>query len=298
MQEDLVRHRARHLCFVALATTIGATAGLAPRLLDRSATASPYDEDRSVTSLELPGDASENSRVPEAPIVAPPDRPAAAVERFLTAEVAGDFATSYAMLSRQDRVANVSASVWERRHATMPAVRRFRVARIDAAGSVSVAIDYEAVLDPVLGLVPAHAVAAFATRAEDGGHRVQFSETAITPLHLDPAGAALAAHRWVEAGRRCERPPNQWRGGLLGDGAAAVAPSLCGAPVTIADASKPFVDRNGVEPFVAAFGPEVGTWARTVSVDAGRIYGDLVLAPVGDEWIVIGAISSSSGTSG
>jgi hypothetical protein len=294
-----VRHRARHLCFVALAATIGATAGLAPRLLDRSATESIYDEDRSVTSLKLPGDASGTPRAIKGAIVAAPDRPVAAVEQFLAAEVAGDFATSYALLSRQDRAANVSASVWERRHATMPALRGFAGARVDGnAGAVSVAIDYDAVLDPVLGLVPAHAVAAFATRAEDGGHRVHFSETAITPLHLDPAGAANAAARWADASRRCASPPNQWRAELLGDGAAEVASSLCGARVTIADASQPFADRNGVEPFVAAFGSEVGTWARTVAVDDGRIASDLVLAPVGDEWIVIGAITSSSGNSG
>lgn len=294
-----MRTRARNLCFVALAGAIGAAAGVGPRLFDGPATASPYDEARSVTSLALPGDASGGTRSPEVAMVAAARHPVEAVERFLAAEIAGDFATSYGLLSRQDRAVNVSASVWERQHATMPAIREFHVSDSGASmGSVTVKIDYEAALDPVLGLVPGSAVAEFVTRAEDGGHRVHFSATTIMPVELEPAGAVAAAASWVEASRRCAPPRNQWRAGLLGDGATELADSLCRARVTTAGASEPFVDRNGIEPFVAAFGPEVGTWARTVAVRVDRHETDLVLAPVGDQWIVIGALTSPSGTSG
>jgi hypothetical protein len=42
------------------------------------------------------------------------------------------------------------------------------------------------------------------------------------------------------------------------------------------------------EPYVAAFGPEVGAWARLVPVQGPRTGFAVVVGPVGDGWRVLG----------
>jgi hypothetical protein len=43
-------------------------------------------------------------------------------------------------------------------------------------------------------------------------------------------------------------------------------------------------------PFVTAFGPETGSWARVVPVTA-PVSLRAVVAPIGDEWVVVGVLS-------
>jgi len=47
---------------------------------------------------------------------------------------------------------------------------------------------------------------------------------------------------------------------------------------------------------VAAYGDDVFTWARVVPVTAPVTF-DLVLAPIGDRWSVIGAVQASPSSS-
>ena len=55
----------------------------------------------------------------------------------------------------------------------------------------------------------------------------------------------------------------------------------------------PLEDAADAAPFLAAFGPEVGIWARVVDVET-PIALRLVLAPIGEQWRVVGVESSKS----
>ena len=55
------------------------------------------------------------------------------------------------------------------------------------------------------------------------------------------------------------------------------------------------LDDAGVSAVTAAFGPDVYAWARVVPVTAPERL-ELVLAPVGERWLVIGIREASPGS--
>ncbi len=261
-------------------------------------TSTGYDEQRSVSTFAFslaPG-ATASTRGLPTPVAAASAREA--VESFLAAEVAGDFDESWRRLSAADRATVDSPAEWRRAHATWPAVTGFQVIRV-ADDSVIADVRYTPDLDETLGLVPARARLDLETVVEDDGHRVVWFTRRTTPMAVDPSGAVAAAQTWVKSRRGCDRPDNEWRGGLIGHGAPAAAEAVCrNDAVRVGADPLPLLDRYGIEPFVASFGSQISSWARTVRITGGGVDLDLVLAPIGDQWVVIGAISVSSERSG
>ena len=81
---------------------------------------------------------------------------------------------------------------------------------------------------------------------------------------------------------------------MLGVAAEARAAALCETDGEIRVTDPVTLDTVvGVEPVLAAFGPEASVWARVVTVQAPR-HLDVVTAPVGDEWVVIGVADSAA----
>ncbi len=80
----------------------------------------------------------------------------------------------------------------------------------------------------------------------------------------------------------------EYEGGLLGN--PGLADSLCGAvgPVEVGRPG-PLEDQIDAAQFVGAFGPEFDQWGRAVTVES-PVPLQVVLAPVGVEWIVIGVL--------
>lgn len=79
-------------------------------------------------------------------------------------------------------------------------------------------------------------------------------------------------------------------------GPVAIAKRLCRAtgPVTVGVPTA-LIDDAGLSALTAAFGPDVYAWARVVPVTApARL--ELVLAPVGERWLVVGIREASPGT--
>jgi hypothetical protein len=233
--------------------------------------------------------------------IEPPDAaaptPVEAVGSFLAAETRGDYATSYGHLSASDRAAVGTRAEWEAAHAQFPTVTGATLGAASGDGprvEVESEVTFDPGLDETRGLVPARADATWIAVAEDGGWRVAHSERRLTPMYPDANGAVIAAETWVRARVAC-RADAEYDGGLVGAESAVAA--LCNArgPVEVGAVTnlEPGV---GVEPFLAAFGPQALSWARVVPV-ARPVPLAVVLAPVADRWVVVGALESLPGGS-
>lgn len=223
---------------------------------------------------------------------AAPD-PLSAVEGFLAAEAAGDFARSWSLLSGDDRARFMSAAGWEAAHEQIPPVTGFQAGEAGADGSVAVLLQLKAGLDGVLGLVPARAESTWRTTAEDGGWRVAFSRSELRPLYLDDGGATDAAVSWARARQGCDTRPAEQHGSLVG--VPGLASQLCdtaGEPTSTELSRLPSADATRL---ISAFGAGVVDWARIVHLD-GPVAMRAVLAPVGQRWLVVGVLPATPPT--
>jgi hypothetical protein len=242
------------------------------------------------------GAASLATSAPEAPD--PPDAaapsPDDAVRRFLDFEVARDYHASYGLLSAGDRAYAVSRAGWSAGHADIPVITGYALGTAEVAGDhadVSADVRLRASLTPSTGLVPARASARFRAVAEDGGWRVAFDDSTLTPRFARDTRAPAAVRDWAARRVRCDRP-REYVGGLIG--AVARAEALCGAdgPIRTGPARR-LPDTAQDQPFLAAFGGEVHEWARVVHLES-PIRLDVVVAPVGEQWLVVGVLPAPS----
>jgi hypothetical protein len=230
--------------------------------------------------------------------IEPPSRalstPGEAVGTFLALEVAQDFDGSYGVLSEPDRSSATSRAAWAAEHAALPAVTGYEITSVqqhDGRADVSVQLHLRPQLSVAAGLVPDRATASFATIAEDGGWRVAFGETTLVPHYAAEARAPSAVRDWARARQRCRNAP-EYDGGLTG--APARAEALCGARGLVRTGGiRTLPETAQDQPFLAAFGTTVHDWARVVRLDA-PVRMDVVVAPVGERWLVVGVLPALS----
>jgi hypothetical protein len=80
--------------------------------------------------------------------------------------------------------------------------------------------------------------------------------------------------------------------GLIG--ASARAAALCGADGAIRTGrARALPDTAQDQPFLAAFGGDVHQWARVVRLES-PVRQDVVVAPVGEQWLVVGVLQAPS----
>jgi hypothetical protein len=305
LERPLRRRRFLRDTVIAVASlAIGLTAVAIAQRDGDNARVIPTDDRASVAQLPIaageraaPGKPSgENPRR----TVAPTDDAARAVATFLDAEQRRDFDASYALLVAEDRERFPSRARWQQAHSEIPEVTSFgsvqqRRATAERA-TIRVDLALRPRLDETVGVVPAGAAAMFVVRRVNDGWRVAFSESSLTPRYPDASDARTAALAWASARQRCERS-SEWQGGLLGVAAEAYAQRLCRTTAAVRAGEPTSLDRvSGTESVLAAFGPEASVWARVVSI-SGPIDLDVVTAPLGHEWVVIGVLQTSSGGS-
>lgn len=225
-----------------------------------------------------------------------PDNPdaVAAVEGFLTAEGQGNFSESFDLLSAVDQEQAGDREAWVADHLfLLPPITGFQFTSdqvVDDRVEVMAQLELRPGLDELVGLTPGEADAIWVVVEEDDEWKVAFTESSVVPLYLEDSGAPAAVEIWVEERRQCATP-TEWEGGLLGF--PVLADQLCdasgavevGEVTTLADAAES-------EPFLAAFGPEVGIWARVVPVMSPTPM-RAVVAPIGPEWVVIGVLEAA-----
>jgi hypothetical protein len=247
-------------------------------------------DESGASAANVPIDASAAADAPDAAAPTPTD----AVQRFLDFEIARDYDASYGLLSAGDRALAVTRAGWSSSHADIPAFAGYALGPPDVATDDAVVpadVRLRAALTPSTGLVPSRASAQFRTVAEDGGWRVAFDESTLTPRFLSQSKAPAAVRTWARARVQCRRAP-EYVAGLIG--ASARAAALCGADGAIRTGrARALPDTAQDQPFLAAFGGDVHQWARVVRLES-PVRQDVVVAPVGEQWLVVGVLQAPS----
>jgi hypothetical protein len=269
---------------------------------DSSEAGSPASQPATELGATAPGGSADVTEVAEPtatpavdvaalPIDARPTTPIGAVEAFLVAQVTGDTATSYALLSEADR-AGLSEPDWALAQTELPQHVGFDVTAdqelVDGSG-VQVAVDahYLSRLDEIGGLIPARASEVWTVVPDDQAGdewRIDLARSTTTPVLPPDEDATTAVQTWAQARQDCQ-PADEYPGLI---GAPTLAESLCGAGGEVAVGALASLDTlDDPTPYLNAFGSDVTTWTRVVELD-GPAALQVVVAPVDDRWLVIG----------
>ena len=202
-----------------------------------------------------------------------PGRPCSASSR---PGPAGDVAVAYGLLDQAGRKRYPSPARFERAQADRAAVTAVRVGRERKAGAatadVTVTLSHPAAIDPFAGLVPARTVEVWRASRQDGRWRVAADPVSVRADLPGDDRAPEAVTAWVQRLLGCDRQGAaglQAGAELYGPADLAELPCQERGRWTVAD---PEGFDAAVEPeaYVAAFGPEVGSWARLVPVQGPR----------------------------
>jgi hypothetical protein len=226
------------------------------------------------------------------PVVAGTAR--AAVQRFLKATARGDFTAAYRLLDRAGRRRYPSPARWTRAQADRAAITGVRVGAAKPAGrramNVTVELTHPPAIDPFAGLVPARTVEVWRARSEGGGWRVAADPVSVRADLPSDRRAPDAVTAWVQRLVGCDRQGAaalHAGGELYGPADLAEAPCRLRGRWTVAGPQR-FDQAAEPEAYVAAFGPEVGSWARLVPVQGPGTRFHVVVGPLGDAWRVLG----------
>jgi hypothetical protein len=288
------RHRLLRLTGIGL---LGLAVGIGATVAVSRAGGRP-ERAASVQRLDLPaGAAPAGAAAPAALAEAAPVRAGtarAAVGRFLQAEAGGDLAAAYGLLDRAGRGQYPSLARFTRAQADRAGIAAVRVGRErrtgDGRAEVTVTLSHPPAIDPFTGLVPGRTVEVWPASRQDGRWRVAASPVSVRAQLPGDGHAPEAVSAWVQRLLGCDL---QGAAGLQA-GAELYGPAdlpqlpckergrwTVAAPQTFDAAVEP-------EAYVAAFGPEVGAWARLVPVQGPRTRFSVVVGPVGDTWRVLG----------
>ena len=253
----------------------------------------------SVQRLDLPG----------APVGAPSPAPTAgrgraaapgsagaALKQFLEATARQDFATSFELLDKASRDRWDSVASWTEAQADRSPVTGVQVGQErPAGGAVEVTADvtHPAAIDPFDGLTPGRTIEVWRASRDGSSWRIAADPVSVRPVLPSDRTAPDAVQAWVERLIRCDDP---------GAAALQAMPSLVG-PADLAKApcrergawkvagARTLDDAADLQPYVAAFGPDVQAWARIVPVQGPSTQFTVVVAPLGDTWRVLGTTS-------
>jgi hypothetical protein len=253
----------------------------------------------SVTAFSFP--TSVPGAPPATPQIAPPldvepATPTAAVVAFLQPQADGRPEAAYALLDEASRRRFPTLASWIRGQADRATPVTFDVgaSRLSpdrpGATEVDVSATHRPSLDAIRGLVPARSSSVWLVRREGDAWRVSSDPLTFRPILPAEADATRAVQGWLTAMAACDAP---------GAAQLQVAPNLYGPAALVKEpcekhgtwtAGPPVgLDRTpDPRALLAAYGPEVGTWARLVPVSGPDSRFLAAVAPMGDGWQVMG----------
>jgi hypothetical protein len=152
---------------------------------------------------------------------------------------------------------------------------------------VTMEVGLEPRLDRIVGAMPKAATISWLSVSENGGWRLAYSDSVIDPRFPDASGAVRAVGAWAEKARRCEdRSVLEAASGLVG--VTGFVPRLCGAPGSVELGAVSGLDTlDDPAPALSAFGPDAAAFVRVVEL-AGPVAMQVLVAPEGDRWLVVG----------
>jgi hypothetical protein len=237
------------------------------------------------------------SPAPAAPVLAAePSDPAAAVAAFLQPLADGRPEAAYPLLDAPSRVRFSTAAGWARAQVDRAEPVTFQVGASrpspDVVGAVEVDVSatHRPSLDSIRGLVPGRSLSVWLVRREGDTWRVGADPVSFRPVLPTDAGASAVVQGWVNRLAACDTPgaaalqvgPNLYGpAGLVQAPCQAHGAWTAGTPVGLDKTPDP-------KAFLAAFGPDVGTWARLVPVRGPGSNFMAAVAPMGDGWMVMG----------
>jgi hypothetical protein len=272
--------------------TLVVSAVLALTLVISASACSDDDDDAAAPTTVAAATGSGGTVVADAAVPAgatPADSLEAAVQTLLTAEQAGDHATSYALLSAASRAEFTSPADWERRRSQLPAMTAFRVERADDSGVVAL-VEHQPGLDPFVGLSATERQTWTGVQTDLGWlvHGEPDREYVLPPDDRVAAGATT----WLQAVQRCDEAAAENAQAvteLFGD--LTKADGLCGASGEVVTGAIGLLEAGPASSdIVAQYTTDALAWTRVVRVSAPVAMG-IVMAPIGPDWKVLGVIA-------
>ena len=221
----------------------------------------------------------------------------AALETFLAAERDGLPSRSFRLLTSVDQEDVGSAAAWAASSAERAHPLSFAVTSDQSApdgDEIRVDITRHPSLDQFAGFVSARATQVWMVVREGDAWRVRAAPVSDEPVLPPVAAAADAAGAWAQASASCDRAAAkrlQDGDDLSGPADLLAAPcrehgtwTAVGAPTTLDRAPD-------TQALVEAYGPDVGSWARLVPVRGPQSHFLAAVAPLGEDWRVIGVTS-------
>ncbi len=230
-----------------------------------------------------------------APAVEPADAPAA-LTAMLQALAAGTPDQAYPLLDGPGHARYTSVGAWTDAQANLVQPLTFQLGASRPAPGQADAVDidvsatHKPSLDPFRGLVPARSQSVWEVRREAAGWRVGSEPVRFTPLLPADASAGPVVQDWVSRLAACDTAGAaslQVTASLYGPAGLVRAPCEEHGAWTAGQAEG-LDHTSDPKAFLAAFGPEVGTWARLVPVQGPGMKFLAALAPLGDSWQVMG----------
>jgi hypothetical protein len=231
----------------------------------------------------------------DAPQPAPASSLHEALRDLLSAEQRGDHAGSFVLLSDEARATYKDVHRWRDRRTELPTVAGYELAgKGPVADSLVAVVDHTAALDPFRGLSAARDRETWVGRQEHGGWVLDADPQTELLLPAD-SRAPTSAVAWAQAEQACDTAgaaAHQAVDPLLG---MATAPAeLCGHHVTFsAGPPRPVAGTLAAQDLIAQYTSDSLAWARVVTVTGADRPFEAVLAPIGDEWQVVGVYAAS-----
>jgi hypothetical protein len=223
--------------------------------------------------------------------------PDGVVTGFVAAEAAQAFDVSYGLLRDADREEVGSVEEWRSLHADAWPIDGGDVVGTSAEGdraTVEMRMRFKAGLEESVGLVPGRGTARWLAVKEGDHWRIAFDGARIEAEYPEDAKAPGQVVEWARARQACGGA-REYDGGLVGF--PALADQLCGAEGAVeAGLARPLERGPDSDQVIAAFGPEALTWARVVPLTSPPDLPRVVVAPIGDDWTVIGVLSGTPTT--
>lgn len=282
----------------AVIAVIGLSVGLGTAFAVRSQGSSEPESTPSIERFPFDTTVPRGNAVPTpAPTLeTEPADPLAALASFLGAIADGTPEQAYPLLDTASRERFPTVESWVQAQAdrlvplTFSAGASSPVPGDPDAAVFEVTATHEPSLDAFRGLVPGRSSTRWKVRNDGGGWRVGADPVSFEPLLPGEETVPQTVRDWVTRQAACDGPGArslQVEGRLLGPVDLTRAPCedggtwRVGEPVTLERAADS-------QAFLAAFGPNVASWARLVPVE-GPDDGFLVAAaPLGDDWRVMG----------
>jgi hypothetical protein len=246
--------------------------------------------------LGAPAAAVSSDPGPLTPPAGEPTDALGAVSAFLQPLADGRPELAYPLLDQAGRARFSTPAAWARAQVDRPQPLTFQVGAsrpspdVPGAIEVDVSATHRPSLDSIRGLVPARSQSVWLVRREGGAWRVAAEPLSFRPIVPADDGASGVVQTWVSRLAACDTAGAadlQVGPSLYGPAGLVQAPCqkkgtwTAGTPVGLDKTPDP-------KAFLAAFGPDVGTWARLVPVRGPGSSFLAAVAPMGDGWLVMG----------